>query len=366
MMTGLHFSVALVTGATGFIGRWLMLELTSNGVEVCALIRNPEDRLPKLRAWVDARGGDGSKLHATPFDLSHPDLGLNESGRAWLMRAEAVYHLAARFDFGMPLEVTRRDNVDASVRLVELLASSERLQRLVHLSGYRTEGREARELDVHDARALARFYRAHGPYEGSKVEAHYRVAEAAAAFDVPLTRISPAVVIGDSRSGETTQYLGLAETLQRLHAGKLPALPGNRHTWLPVIPVDTLGALLARVPDDAGSLGGHVVVLDEHTPNLRELVALAARQMGATAPRFSVPVGILRCLPMALSGVHPEALTFISDDRYDAAPVAELAARVGITLPDVETSLTRWIDYLVTTDFGQREPDGGATTQGAA
>ncbi|RAL25165.1 NAD-dependent epimerase [Lujinxingia litoralis] len=351
MMTGLHFDIALVTGATGFIGRWLLLELTANGVEVCALIRNPETRLPELRAWVNARGGDGAKLHAAAFDLSAPDLGLNDEGRTWLARAEAVYHLAARFDFGMPLEATRRDNVEASSRLVELLAGSARLRRLVHLSGYRTEGKEARELDVNDARALSRFYRAHGAYEGSKVEAHYRVAEVAARHDVPLTRISPASVIGDSRSGETTQALGLAETLQRLHARQLPVLPGNRESWLPVIAVDTLAALLARVPGDADSLGGHVVVLDERTPSLRELIALAARHMNVPAPRFSVPVGIVRCLPMALTGVHPEALTFVSGDRYDARPVTALASRVGVKLPDIETSLKRWIDFLVARDF---------------
>src|SRR5690554_461438 len=180
MTTDLQIKSAVVTGANGFIGRWLLLELTTAGVEVCALIRNPEARLPALRDWLNARGGDGAKLHAAPFDLSHPDLGLDDEGLARLGRAEAVYHLAARFDFGMPLDATRRDNVEASVRLVEMLASSTRLRRLVHLSGYRTEGKEARELDVHDAGALARFYRAHGPYEGSKIEAHFRVAEAAA------------------------------------------------------------------------------------------------------------------------------------------------------------------------------------------
>ncbi|WP_230467374.1 SDR family oxidoreductase [Lujinxingia vulgaris] len=351
MTTSLQINAAIVTGANGFIGRWLLLELTAHGVEVCALIRNPRVRLAELRAWVNARGGDGEKLHASAFDLSHPDLGLDDEGRAWLARADAVYHLAARFDFGMPLEATRRDNVEASVRLVKMLASSKRLRRLVHLSGYRTEGQEARDLDVHDAAALASFYRVHGPYEGSKIEAHYRVAEAAAAFDVPLTRISPASVIGDSRSGETTQLIGLAETVQRLHARKLPALPGNRASWLPVISVDTLAALLARVPGDSESLGGHVVVLDEHTPSLRDLMGLAAQHLDVPAPRFSVPVGILRWLPMALTGVHPEALTFVSSDRYDARPVAELAARVGVELPEIETSLKRWIDFLVAHNF---------------
>ena len=36
----------IVTGATGFIGRYLLAELLQNGYEVYAVVRNPE-KLPK-------------------------------------------------------------------------------------------------------------------------------------------------------------------------------------------------------------------------------------------------------------------------------------------------------------------------------
>ncbi len=71
MTTGLHTNLAVVTGANGFIGRWLITELTSNGVAVMALVRRPEDRAPELREWLATHGGDPELLEvseANPYN----------------------------------------------------------------------------------------------------------------------------------------------------------------------------------------------------------------------------------------------------------------------------------------------------------
>lgn len=365
MQTDLQINNAVVTGATGFIGRWLLLELTRSGVAVCALIREADARLGALRAWVDAHGGDGSLLDAAPLELLEDDLGLDPCGRQRLAEAEVVYHLAARFGFGLPANVARRANVDASVRLVELLSASSSLRRLVHLSGYRTQGTPARRLDVDDPVALARYYREHGAYEASKVEAHARVAQAAAAHGVPLTRISPSTVIGDSRTGETTQLTGLAETLELLWRGRLPVLPGGAQTWLPVVTVDFLAALLARLPADPPSEGAHVLVFDDRTPTLPALIHRIADRMGVAAPRATIPAALLRWLPTALTGVHPEALSFVSTDRYDPRPLAECTDRLGLIPPPLDASLDRWVDFLLDTRFGARPAQGGRSFDAA-
>jgi dihydroflavonol-4-reductase len=347
-----HIRVAVVTGAAGFIGRHLLVELTRQGTSVCALVRSPSARLPELRAWVDAHGGAGELVFAADFDLEAPDLGLTPEGEAWLERAEAVYHLAARFEFGLTPEVARAANVDASVRLVERLAGRPRLERLVYLSGYRTEGQPARALDVDDAAALRRFYRQHGAYEASKMEAHQRVARRADELGVPLTRVSPAVVIGHSETGETTQFIGLVETLRLLHARRLPALPGDSSTWLPLVTVDLVASVLARVPTDPHSRGEHLLVFDERSPALPELVKQAALRMGVSAPRLRLPVWFVRALPTALSGVDREGLSFISSDRYDATPMLAFVSRTQLAVPEIGKALDRWVDFLVANAFG--------------
>lgn len=117
------------------------------------MMRDAHARLPQLARWVQERGGRGELLRGASMELAQPGLGLDEQGLAAMMSAHHVYHLAARFDFGLPVDVARAANVEASTRLVELLAGSDRLERLVHLSGYRTMGQEAR------ARSMSRTAR---------------------------------------------------------------------------------------------------------------------------------------------------------------------------------------------------------------
>lgn len=359
MPTGLHTKTAVVTGANGFIGRWLISELTADGVAVTALVRRPEDRAEELREWVASHGGNADLLETSALDLSASDLGLEQAGIDAIEEAEAIYHLAALFGFGLSVRDARACNVTATETLIEHASKNANLERFIHISGYRTEGSEARTLDIDDERALARFYESHGAYETSKIEAHERARRAATRHGVPLTRVSPAIVIGDSRTGETTQMTGLAEVIQAMWARELPVMAGTSETWMPVIAVDVLAKLLAAIPTDPDSVNAHIVVFDEHTPTLPELLEQAAKRMDVDAPRRTISVGVLARLPKALTNLDREALSFISDDRYDPMPMRALCARIGIELPPVQACLDRWVDHLLDTRFLERAPRGG-------
>lgn len=352
------FNSAVVTGATGFIGRWLLVELTRAGVEVTALIRKPDARVAELREWVRAHGGDPERVHAAALDLLADDLGLDARAGDALAGADAVFHLAALFDFGLPLDVARKANVAAALALLER-AAHPALQRFVHISGYRTAGGPAQALDVTAPEAIEAYAAVHGAYEASKMEAHPLMAERARELGVPLTRVSPALVIGDSGTGETTQLTGLAETLRLLWRRRLPVLAGSRQTWLPVIAVDVLAKLLARLPADPESEGADIVAFDDRSPTLTRLVGLAAGRMGVPRPRLHLPVGLLRRLPSAVTGVDAEALSFISEDRYDPHPFLAACARLGVDLPHPEAAIARWVDYLVDTRFGEEPSAAG-------
>jgi dihydroflavonol-4-reductase len=80
---------ALVTGATGFVGRRLAKRLLNEGVEVYALSRDHRERLPK-------------EVRPVVGDILSPDL-LAASG----LRVDRVYHLAALITF----DPRRRDEL---------------------------------------------------------------------------------------------------------------------------------------------------------------------------------------------------------------------------------------------------------------
>lgn len=362
-MTGLHNGVEMVaiTGAHGFLGRWLALAWTAQGVKVLALMRGAQGRLDELRQWVDARGGRGALIEAASMELGDADrVGLDDETLVRLEQVDVFYHLAASYAFGLSREQAYLTNVQASVRLVELMAQrGARLRRFVLLSGYRASAPAAASLDVEDAAALDRFYRDHGAYEASKIEAHHRVERAALRCGLPLTRVSPAVVIGDSRTGETTQIIGFAETIEQLWLGQLPALVGSAQVWLPLVTVDFVAQVLVASAQDEGP-SQHLVVFDERSPLLEALVKRAATRLGMKAPSRYVSAGLLKALPQSMTGVEPETLSFLSEDRYDARPLTRFNAKHGLTMPKIDDAFDRWVDHLVDTRFGRSSGQGGA------
>ncbi|MGP3932969.1 alpha/beta fold hydrolase [Nonomuraea sp. KM88] len=311
----------LVTGATGFVGRWLAAELLSAGRPVAVTVRGGPARAADLRAWLRAHDVSDQRLTVVAADVTRPGLALAPQDEARLDSVRDVFNTAGVYRFGLGRDEARRVNVDGAVNVLRWAAARPRLRRLVHISGYRVGAGEP--PSEHD---LAGLYRRLGAYEASKREGDAAVRRAAAERGIPLTVVNPATVIGHSATGESDQYLGLAGLVERLWSGRLLALPGSRHTYVPVVTADHLARFLAAVPEhDRGPFRAHWV-LDDDTPELPELMAPLARHLGLRGPRVLLPAGLARRLPRALTGAEPETLDFLSEDRYDTSSAGALAA----------------------------------------
>ncbi|MEV6978381.1 SDR family oxidoreductase [Kitasatospora sp. NPDC093806] len=356
----------LVLGATGFLGRWLVLELLGRGEPVAAAVRpggsqsgaqntGPRDR--ELRHWLRAHGVDDRPLTTVAADLTRPGLGLTPEDDARLAEVRDVHNLAARYRFGLDRAEAHAANVDGALTALHWAATRPELRRLVHLSGYRV-GRDTAPRHPLPPAETDALYAELGAYEASKQLGDAAVRVTAARLGVPLSTVNPSSVIGHSVTGEAGQYLGLAELVRQLWSGRLPLLPGTARTFLPVVAVDHLARFLAAVPEfDDGPAHSHTV-LDPATPPLPELIALVAEHLGVPAPRGRVPVGLVRRLPRALTGADPETLTFLTEDTYDTTSADRLAEAAGLRHPPVAELLRRWATRLVADGFGADEPAG--------
>lgn len=333
----------LVTGATGLVGRWLLAALTRNGHTVAALVRQAERRAEELAAFVARLGGDPRRLVVIEGDVERAGLGLATP----LPEVRVVYHLAARFAFGLTRPQAHATNVIGTEHALRWAAGQPSLERFVFLGGYRMTARPLAELDE---AALEKHYAA-GAYEGSKLEAYALFRRLVEELKLPWTAVHPSGVIGDSRTGETTQLAGLGETVQQLFAGRLPALAGSARTFVPVVTVDYLAELLASVPARAQSRGRELVVFDPASPPLPELVARIASVLGVPAPARLLPVRLVAALPTAWTGLSREALQFLVEDRYDTEEAAAQARAAGLSHPNLDDALARWGAYLVSTRF---------------
>jgi nucleoside-diphosphate-sugar epimerase len=281
---------ALVFGATGFIGRWLAAELLGRGRTVAAAVRDGARRGEELREWLRQHGVDERGLVVVDADITRPGLGLGEGDRERLAGVRDVFNAAALFRFGLGREEARRANVDGAVNVVRWAAGLPRLRRLVHVSGYRVASSAGTLTHPVPAEELDALYRRLGAYAASKLEGDAAVRAVAEEEGIPLTAVHPATVIGHSATGEAEQYIGLAEMVRDLWAGRLP--------------------------------------------------------------RVVLPVGLVRRLPRALTGVEPETLSFLSEERYDTSSADALAKEAGLSHPPVEDALRRWADRLVADRFG--------------
>ncbi|WP_166877320.1 SDR family oxidoreductase [Salinibacterium sp. ZJ450] len=340
-MTAQAATESLVFGATGFIGRWLVRQLLLEGEAVVAATRTASGATA-LRHWLHEHDTETSRLRTVIVDFQTPQ-SVATSG---LHAVRDVFNVAGGFAFGMSHSEAFAANVEVSRAVVATASQVPHLRRLVHLSGYRVGGQDPSAVPWSDTKR-AREYRRLGAYEGSKVESDAVVQAEARRLGVPLTIVNPATVIGDSVRGESEQLIGLADTVLSLSRRTLPAVPGNSTTFVPVVTVDYLAQFMTILPRIPETSGCSYWVLDDATPPLPALLASIGRHLGVPAPRWRVPVWLIRALPRSITQADPETLSFLSSDRYPTGPAAALAARHGLHFPDVRTSLHLWADYLV-------------------
>lgn len=344
----------LLTGATGLIGRWLVPELTRRKRNVLILIRNADQRAEGYKEWVRKHGGDPTRLSFHEFDMNATDPGLD---RIDVSAVRDVYHLAARYEFGLSKNVARDISVLGSLRLLRWSRNVPNLRRFVFITGYLAAAHAQTILKAPASRHQAmidKHYRDAGAYEASKVEENVQVQKEARKLGIPYCIVNPSAVIGDSATGETTQYIGPGDMVRDLYFGKLPALVGRPDIFVPLVTVDYVARFMARLPELPETDQQSYWLLDQATPRLHDLLARIAGHLGVDCPKVAVPKGIVQALPKALTGVEKETLTFLTNRQYDTANADAIAGDMGLAMPDLDRSLGRWIDHLVSKQFGQK------------
>ena len=191
----------LLTGFPGFIGRRLATRLLEEkGVKLVALV---EPRMAEA-ATAAAAEIDPKRIEVLAGDISERRLALADADWDRLTKdVRRVYHLAAIYDLAVPIEVAQRVNVDGTGNVLELCAAAKKLERLAYVSTAYVAGRRRGVVYEHEL-VMGQEFKNH--YESTKFQAEVWVREEMA--DVPTTILRPAIVVGDSQTGETQKFDG--------------------------------------------------------------------------------------------------------------------------------------------------------------
>jgi nucleoside-diphosphate-sugar epimerase len=204
----------------------------------------------------------------------------------------AAWHLAAAYDLAVGREVGMRVNVEGTRNVLRLLDRAPRLRRLHYVSTAYVSGTATgvfRETDLDVGQRFKNFY------EETKFLAEVDVARSA----LPATVYRPAIVVGDSATGETGKFDGPYFTLAAMERVPSPGLfikVGWGRNPANLVPVDFIIDALAALADAPGSRGRTYHLTDPAPLTVAEVARLLAREMGKTFALVPVPLAVARAL----------------------------------------------------------------------
>src|SRR4051812_5791614 len=279
----------LVTGGTGFLGRMVLTRLLAR--EDCdavyALVREgSRDRL--LRRLADTHGHE--KVVPVVGDLTRPRLGLHDAEIDGLAgRVDHVLHLGAIYDITADDDTNRAANVDGTRGVVEL-ASRLGVSCLHHVSSVAVAGEYEGTFTEDDLDVGQTFG---NPYHETKYQAERIVREEST---VPWRVYRPAVVVGDSQTGEMDKIDGPYYLLTAISLlGRLPsalrfAVPELGATN--VVPVDFVADAMVHLVHQPGMDHRAFHLVHPRPQPLSEVYNALADALGAPKLQATMPTAV--------------------------------------------------------------------------
>lgn len=341
-----------VTGFPGFIAGRLIQRLAADGARLLLLVQ------PAFvtRAHLDlARIATTANIPAGSFrvlegDITAENLGLSPSDRE-LVRAEttAVFHLAAIYDLAVKRDLALHINVEGTRNVNRIARALPHLNRYHYVSTCYVAGK--REGVIHESelqhQAGFRNY-----YEESKYLAEGEVE--ALKSELPVTIHRPAVVCGDSVTGETAKYDGIYYLIKYL-LQKPRWLShfniGNLNVSLNLVPIDFVVEAMAALARDERAVGKTVQIADPAPLTTHELFNAIARTIYDHGSRVTIPAPLVQfflTLPTSppLTGLPRHAVPyFFLKQTYDTAEASELLAPYDIHCPPFASYVRAIVDF---------------------
>jgi NAD(P)-dependent dehydrogenase (short-subunit alcohol dehydrogenase family) len=350
-----------VTGATGFIGRRLVENLLNRGGTVYALVR-PESisKIDALRESLE----HGDRLIPVEGDLGSPMLGVS-SGEIEKLASEVddFFHLAAVYDMTADEERNRIANVEGTRHAVELANALG--ARMHHVSSIAVAGDHKgnfREDMFDEGQPLTH------PYHRTKFEAEKIVRTDST---VPWRVYRPAIVVGDSRTGEMDKIDGpyyFFKAIQKAR-GAIPA-------WIPligpemgdtnVVPVDWVAASIDHIAYMDGMDGRAFHLANPKPQSSGDIINTFAKAAHAPQLAMRVDTGLLEALPkgtlslamqipamkgvrkavLADLGIPDEVLGYVGlTAEFDTRDSEQALAGTGIEIPELDQYAWKLWDY---------------------
>ncbi len=342
--------VIFLTGYPGFLGRRVVRRLAAAlpaGARLVLLAEPSQlEQARRLSAALPVRPelleGDVSRMH---LGLSGPEF------KRLAADVTEIWHLAAVKDVSAPPDALRRVNVEGTRNVLDLARSAPRLRRLHHFSSAWVSGDREGVILEDELECGQRF---HDAYEETKYRAEVLVRRAMA-DGLPATVYRPAIVVGDSRTGEIDRFEGPYTLAILLLASPLPLplpLPHDGAAPLNVVPVDFAVDAAVAISRAPAAIGRTVHLVDPAPLSARRVYELVAAREHRRIPQVSFPhraVEVLLRLPVVerLTRAQRSAIEAVNHVAlYNCRNTLELLEGTDIRCPPLTSYVDRLADFV--------------------
>jgi thioester reductase-like protein len=248
------FMAIFVTGSTGYLGSYLVAGLLRDHRDsLNLLVRANSEQEARERLWQSLQlhfdfpeffDHINSRVRIFRGDLTSERFGLsNDDYGALVDTTDSVIHCAAslnRKSEKQCLNVNLRGSLEV-IQLARRVHDRKGLRRYSHVSTVAVAGQRRNEVVTEDA-SIDWARSDYDPYARTKKFSEHMVAQLLP--DVPRTIFRPAIVMGDSRRAETSQF-DMVQAFDLL--ARLPVLPLRPHDKIDIVPADYVGKAIVTI-----------------------------------------------------------------------------------------------------------------------
>ncbi|GAA4866355.1 SDR family oxidoreductase [Luteimonas vadosa] len=352
-----------VTGATGFIGRFLVARLLRRKGTIHVLVRKGSAR--KLESIASRMGWDRKRIRVLHGDMTAPRCGLTATQVRELKRkVKHFFHLAAVYDMQASAESQRVSNIEGTRNAIDLAAAIQ-AGCFHHTSSIAAAGLYPgifREDMFQEAEGLD------DPYLRTKHESEGLVRQESR---IPWRVYRPGMVVGHSETGEMDKIDGpyyfftLLKKLRELLPPWMPVL-GIEGGRINIVPVDFVADAMDHIAHKP-RLDGHTFHLTDPDPmRVGEVLNTFARAGHAPEMTMRIDARMFAFVPgsirMAVGNLPPvrrfigmmlrdfriprSVLKFVTyPTRFDSRETERALKGSGISVPALDTYAWRLWDY---------------------
>ncbi len=280
-----------LTGVTGTLGKEILKTLlTTTDYKLFLLIRRKNrfshwDRARKILSAFHLENFLGTRVQVMQGDVTFPELGINPDDFEILRReVHEFYHIAALTALNGSREECFSINLggtEEALKVAKKLKAAGRLERFFYFSTAFVAGSLQTFCAKEDELPLRPAHANH--YEASKYQAETKVRDAMKE-GLAATIFRPSIVVGNSETGEVSEFNVIYPFLRLFAHGVLTKLPTRLENSFNIVPIDFVVKAALTIAAQKDSVGKAFHLVTENPPTMKMLLKLHQEEYPDSPP----------------------------------------------------------------------------------